>query len=46
VRQQGTLVDLIALGLLRAGIGQPVPICKVGLPRPGAVWIGGLIRVD
>ncbi len=43
VRQQGTLVDLIALGVLLAGIGRLVSVRKVGLPKPAAVWLGYLI---
>src|SRR5579862_2330785 len=43
VRQQGTLVYLIALGVLLAGIGRLVSISKVGLPKPAAVWLGYLV---
>jgi hypothetical protein len=43
VRQQGTLVYLLALGVLMAGIGRLVSIAKVGLPKPTAVWLGYLI---
>ena len=43
IRQQGTLVYLIALGVLLAGIGRLVSISKVGLPKPTAVWLGYLI---
>ncbi len=43
VRQQGTLVYLLALGVLLAGIGRLVSIAKVGLPKPAAVWLGYLI---
>ena len=43
VRQQGTLVYLLALGVLLAGIGRLVSIAKVGLPQPRAVWLGYLI---
>lgn len=43
VRQQGTLVYLIALGILIAGSGRLVSIAKVGLPQPRAVWLGYLI---
>ena len=43
VRQQGTLVYLLALGVLLAGIGRLVSIRKVGLPEPRAVWLGYLI---
>ncbi|CAN5882538.1 hypothetical protein BH11PSE8_BH11PSE8_23080 [soil metagenome] len=43
VRQQGTLVYLLALGVLLAGTGRLVSIAKVGLPEPRAVWLGYLI---
>lgn len=43
VRQQGTLVYLLAWGVLLAGIGRLVSISKVGLPKPTAVWLGYLI---
>lgn len=42
IRQQGTLVYLLALGVLLAGIGRLVSISKVGLPEPAAVWLGYL----
>ena len=43
IRQQGTLVYLLALGVLLAGIGRLVSISKVGLPKPTAVWLAYLI---
>ncbi len=43
VRQQDTLIYLLALGVLMAGIGRLVSIRKVGLPEPHAVWLGYLI---
>ena len=43
IRQQGTLVDLLALGVLLAGIGRLISIRKVGLPQPTAVWLGYLV---
>ncbi len=43
IRQQGTLVYLLALGVFLAGIGRLVSIRKVGLPQPAAVWLGYLI---
>jgi hypothetical protein len=43
VRQQGTLVYLLALGVLMAGIGRLISIRRVGLPRPAGVWLGYLI---
>jgi hypothetical protein len=43
IRQQGTLVYLLALGVLLAGIGRLVSMRKVGLPQPAGVWLGYLI---
>ena len=43
VRQQGTLVYLLALGVFLAGMGRLLSISKVGLPKPTAVWLGYLI---
>jgi len=43
VRQQGTLIYLLGLGVLLGGIGRLVSILKVGLPEPRAVWLGYLI---
>jgi uncharacterized protein DUF4345 len=43
IRQQGTLVYLLALGVLFAGVGRLVSISQVGLPEPAAVWLGYLI---
>ena len=43
IRQQGTLVYLLALGVLLAGIGRLVSISQIGLPEPAAVWLGYLI---
>ncbi len=43
IRQQDTLVYLLALGVLLAGMGRLVSISKVGLPKPTAVWLGYLI---
>ena len=43
IRQQGTLVYLIALGILLAGLGRLLSISKVGLPQPHGVWLGYLI---
>ena len=42
IRQQGTLVYLLALGVLLAGVGRLVSISQVGLPEPAAVWLGYL----
>ena len=43
IRRQGTLVYLLALGVLLAGTGRLVSISQVGLPKPAAVWLGYLI---
>lgn len=43
IRRQGTLVYLLALGVLLAGLGRLVSISQVGLPEPAAVWLGYLI---
>ncbi len=43
VREQGTLVYLLAFGVFMAAIGRLVSIYKVGLPEPTAVWLGYLI---
>ena len=43
VRRQGTLVYLIALGVLLAGCGRLYSMSQVGLPTPQGVWLGYLI---
>ena len=43
IRHQNTLVFLLALGVLFAGIGRLVSISQVGVPEPAAVWLGYLI---
>ena len=43
IREQGTLVYLIAFGVLMAGVGRLVSISKVGLPEPAGVWLGYLV---
>ena len=43
VRGQGTLVFLLALGVLLAGIGRLVSMSQVGLPEPSALWLGYLV---
>ena len=43
IRRQGTLVYLLALGVLLAGIGRLVSMSQVGLPEPAAVWLGYLV---
>lgn len=43
IRQQGTLVYLLALGVFLAGVGRLVSIRRVGLPKPTAMWLGYLV---
>ncbi|EJE49702.1 hypothetical protein PMI14_05707 [Acidovorax sp. CF316] len=43
VRQQGTLVYLIALGVAMAAVGRLVSMSQVGLPEPAMTWIGYLV---
>ena len=43
IRQQGTLVYLLALGVFLAGCGRLVSISQVGLPEPAAVWLAYLV---
>ena len=43
VREQGTLVYLIALGVFLAGCGRLVSISQVGLPEPAALWRAYLV---
>ena len=43
IRQQGTLVYLLALGVLLAGMGRLLSIWRVGLPKPPALWLAYLI---
>lgn len=43
IREQGTLVYLLALGVLFAGIGRLVSIAHVGLPEPHGLWLGYLV---
>ena len=43
IREQGTLVYLIALGVFFAGCGRLLSISKVGLPKPAAEWLGYLV---
>ena len=43
VREQGTLVYLIAAGVFVAGCGRLLSMSKVGLPEPRALWLGYLV---
>jgi hypothetical protein len=43
IRQQRTVVFLIALSVFLAGTGRLVSISQVGLPQPNAVWLGYLL---
>ena len=40
VRQQGALIDLIALGVALGGAGRLISMAKVGIPEPHALWLG------
>src|SRR3954469_19009610 len=42
IRTQGTLVFLLALGVLCSAIGRLVFMSQVGLPEPAALWLGYL----
>jgi Domain of unknown function (DUF4345) len=43
IRQERTIVFLIALSVFLAGTGRLVSISQVGLPQPNAVWLGYLL---
>ena len=43
IRQQGTLVYLIAAGVFVAGCGRLLSMSKVGLPEPHALWLSYLM---
>ena len=43
IRQQGTLVYLIALAVFIAAIGRLISMAKVGLPEPHALWLAYVI---
>jgi Domain of unknown function (DUF4345) len=40
VKQQGTLVYIIAAGVFAAGCARLLSMSKVGLPEPHALWLG------
>jgi len=40
VRQQGTLLYLLALGVCLGALGRIVSMMKVGVPEPPALWFG------
>ena len=42
VRQQGTLVWLIAFAVAMAAVGRLVSMAQVGLPQPHATWLAYL----
>jgi hypothetical protein len=42
IENQGTLIYLLALSILLAGIGRLVSMSKVGIPEPAPVWLGYL----
>jgi hypothetical protein len=43
IREQSTLVFLIAVSVFLAGCGRLLSISKVGVPQPRAVWLGYLV---
>jgi hypothetical protein len=43
IRQQDTLVYLLALGVFLAGCGRVVSIAKVGVPQTKSVWLAYLV---
>jgi uncharacterized protein DUF4345 len=43
IRDQNTLVFLIAFSVFLAGCGRLLSMRKVGLPQPRAVWLGYLV---
>src|SRR5437667_7259814 len=43
IRQQGTLIYLIALAVFIAAIGRLISMAKVGLPEPHALWLAYVI---
>lgn len=43
LREQGTLVYLIAAGVFIAGCGRLRSMGKVGLPEPRTLWLGDLV---
>ena len=43
IREQNTLVFLIAISVLLAGSGRILSISKVGVPDPAPVWLGYLV---
>ena len=43
IRQQGTLVYLLALGVFMAGTGRLISMTQVGLPEPHGLWLGYLV---
>ena len=43
IREQNTLVFLIAISVFLAGSGRILSISKVGVPDPAAVWLGYLV---
>lgn len=43
IQQHDTLIFPLALTVLLGGLGRLLPISKVGLPEPYALWIGYLL---
>ena len=40
IRQHGTLIYLLALGVSLGAIGRLISMAKVGVPEPPALWFG------
>ena len=43
IREQNTLIFLIAFSVFLAGSGRLLSISQVGVPQPSAVWLGYLV---
>jgi hypothetical protein len=43
IRQQRTLIYLIAFAVLMAAVGRLISIGKVGIPEPAGLWLGYLV---
>src|SRR4051794_19046981 len=43
IRQQGTLIYLIALAVFIAAIGRLISMATIGLPEPHALWLAYVI---
>lgn len=43
IRQQGTLVYLLAFSILMGGVGRLLSMSRVGVPEPAGLWLGYLV---